>query len=120
MTEDDTNPFDDYLELPLPEDQQKAVDEARRQLEALGVDISDMPDRTVITHLVVLQEIAENRGMMIDDALTEYGAKFADLRALTTVLLAPDEALITNNEKSQTDKVFDNRSVASKYRGRLP
>ena len=91
MTEDDTKPLDDYLNLPLPDNQQKAVDEARQQLEALGVDISDMPDRTVMTHLVVLQEIAENRSMMIDDALTEYAHKFDDLGALTTVLLAPDD-----------------------------
>ena len=91
MTEDDTKPLDDYLKLPLPDNQQKAVDEARRQLKALGVDISDMPDRTVMTHLVVLQEIAENRNMVIDDAMAEYAHKFNDLGALTTVLLAPDE-----------------------------
>ena len=91
MTKDDTKPLDDYLNVPLPDNQQKAVDEARRQLEALGVDISDMPDRTVMTHLVVLQEIAENRGMMIDDALVEYAGKFADLGALTTEVMSPDE-----------------------------
>jgi hypothetical protein len=45
MTEDDTKPLDDYLNLSFPDNQQKAVDEARRQLEARGVDISDMPDR---------------------------------------------------------------------------
>ena len=90
MTKDDTKPLDDYLNVPLPDNQQKAVDEARRQLEALGVDISDMPDRTVMTHLVVLQEIAENRGMMIDDALTEYAHKFDDLGALATEVVAPD------------------------------
>ncbi len=88
MTQDDTKPLDDYLNLPLPNNQQKAVDEARQQLEALGVDISDMPDRTV---LVVLQEIAENRGMMIDDALAKHAHKFHDLGALTTALLAPNE-----------------------------
>ena len=67
------------------------MDEARRQLEALGVDISDMPDRTVMTHLVVLQEIAENRGIIIDDVLTEYAHKFADLGALATVAMVPNE-----------------------------
>jgi hypothetical protein len=67
------------------------VDEARRQLEALGVGIADMPDRTVMTHLVVLQQIAENRGMIIDDALAEYAHKFTDLGALTTEVVAPDE-----------------------------
>ena len=91
MTEDDTKPLDDYLKLPLPDNQQKAVDEARRQLEALGVDISDMPDRTVMTHLVVLQEIAENRGMTIDDALAEYAHKFGNLGALNTEVVAPDD-----------------------------
>ena len=91
MTEDDTKPLDDYLNLPLPDNQQKAVDIAREQLEVLGVDISDMPDRTVMTHLVVLQEIAENRGMVIDDALAEYAGKFDDLGALTTEARSPDE-----------------------------
>ena len=91
MTEDDTKPLDDYLNLPLPDNQQKAVDEARRQLEALGVDISDMPDRTVMTHLVVLQEIAENRSMIIEDALAEYAHRFDDLGALATAAMAPDE-----------------------------
>ena len=91
MTEDDTKPLDDYLNVPLPDNQQKAVDIARRQLEALGVDISDMPDRTVVTHLVVLHEIAENRGMTIDDALAEYAHKFDDLGALTAEVVAPDE-----------------------------
>lgn len=67
------------------------MDIVRQQLEALGVDISDMPDRTVMTHLVVLQEIAENRGMVIDDALAEYAHKFHDLRALTTEAMVPDE-----------------------------
>ncbi|MDA9982992.1 hypothetical protein N9H39_09755 [Gammaproteobacteria bacterium] len=64
------------------------MDEARRQLEALGVDISDMPDRTV---LVVLQKIAENRGMIMDDALAEYTHKFTDLGALTTEVMVPAE-----------------------------
>ena len=91
MTEDDTKPLDDYLNTPLPDNQQKAVDEARRQLGALGVDISSMPDRTVMTHLVVLQEIAKNRGMVIDDALAEYAGKFADLGALATAAMVPDE-----------------------------
>ena len=49
-----------------------------------------MPDRTVMTHLVVLQEIAENRGKIIDDALVEYAHKFTDLGALTTEVMAPD------------------------------
>lgn len=65
--------------------------DTREQLEALGVDISNMPDRTVITHLVVLQDIAENRGMIIDDALAEYAHKFRDLSALTTAAMVPDE-----------------------------
>ena len=47
-----------------------------------------MPDRTV---LVVLQEIAENRGMVFDDALTEYAHKFDDLGALTTDVMAPSQ-----------------------------
>ena len=87
MTEDDNKPLDDYLNLPLPDNQQKAVDIARRQLEVLGVDISEMPDRTA---LVVLQEIAENRGMIMDDALAEYAHKFTDLGALTSAMLESD------------------------------
>ena len=55
------------------------------------MDISDMPDRTVMTHLVVLQEIAENRGMIIDDALVEYAHKFDDLGALATEVMVPAE-----------------------------
>ena len=91
MTEDDTKPLDDYLNVPLPDNQQKAVDAARRQLEALGVGISDMPDRTVMTHLVVLQEIADNRALTIDDGLAEHAHKFDDLGALTTEVMAPDD-----------------------------
>ena len=64
------------------------MDEARRQLEALGVDISDMPDRTVMTHLVMLKDIADNRGMMIDDALVEYAARFSDLGLLAGEAMA--------------------------------
>ena len=71
--------------------QQKAVDIARQQLEALGVDISDMPDRTVMTHLIVLQVIADDRGMTIDDALAEYAHKFGNLGALNTEVVAPDD-----------------------------
>ena len=81
----------DYLESASPDNQQKAVDIAREQLEVLGVDISDMPDRKVVTHLVVLQEIAENRGMIIDDALAEYAHKFDDLGELTTEVMSSDE-----------------------------
>ena len=79
------------MHAPLPEEQQKAVDIARKQLDALGVDISDMPDRSVMTHLVVLQEIAENRGLVIDDALAEFAHKFDDLGALITAVTVPDE-----------------------------
>ena len=50
-----------------------------------------MPDRTVMTYLVVLQEIAENRGMIIDDALAEYAHIFSDLGALTTEAMAQGE-----------------------------
>jgi hypothetical protein len=50
-----------------------------------------MPDRTVMTRLVTLQEIAECRGMVIDDVLMEYAARFPDLGALTAALLAPGQ-----------------------------
>lgn len=78
-------------ELVLPEEQQKAVDIARDQLDGLGVDISGMPDRTVMTHLAVLKDIADNRGMMIDDALVEYAARFSDLSALAGEAMATSE-----------------------------
>ena len=39
--------------------------------------------------MVVLQEIAENRGMIMDDALAEYAHKFDDLGALTTEAMVP-------------------------------
>ena len=37
MTKDETKPLDDYLNVPFPNNQQKAVDFAREQLEALAL-----------------------------------------------------------------------------------
>jgi hypothetical protein len=32
-----------------------------------------------MTHLIVLQDITENRGMIINDVLADYAHKFGDL-----------------------------------------
>jgi len=52
------------------------------------VDTSGLDDLTVLTHVILLKEIADNRDMDIDLALVEYSDKFVNIAALTGEMMA--------------------------------
>jgi hypothetical protein len=68
---------------------------ARTSLETLQVDTSDLDDLTMMTHLVVIMEIVNSKGMDggLNQALTEYSDRFLDLRALAGEMMAAAEGM---------------------------
>ena len=74
---------------PISDQHQQVIVEVRHRLESLhGVDTSGLDDLTVLTHVILLKEIADNRDMDIDLALAEYSDKFVNIAALTGEMMA--------------------------------
>ena len=71
--------------------QQMAIVEFERdRLQTLQVDTTSLGDLTMMTHLIVLMELVDSKGIHggLHKALAEYSDKFLDLAALAGEMMA--------------------------------
>ena len=69
------------------------VEFARTRLASLHVETSHLDDLTMMSHVAVLMEIVNSKGMDggLHQALAEYSDRFLDLRALAEEMMTAAE-----------------------------
>lgn len=73
----------------LTHEHKEIIEAARRHLESLhGLSTSDLDDMDMAVRLVLITDIAANKGIEVRQALAEFGDKILHLGALVEELVA--------------------------------